>query len=69
MKTAKYRKRCFDQIEGVVAENKALTVEVDRLRSEVEKEVKERVAQEERVPDLTRRLADKDSEKRSKSNF
>ena len=69
MKTAKYRKRCFDQIEGVVAENKALTAEVDRLRSEVEKEVKERVAQEERVPDLTRRLADKDSEKRSKSNF
>jgi len=22
MKTAKYRKRCFDQIEGIVAENK-----------------------------------------------
>jgi hypothetical protein len=35
MKTAKYRKRCFDQIEGIVAENKALTAEVDRLRSEV----------------------------------
>ena len=34
MKTAKYRKRCFDQIEGIVAENKALTVEVDCLRSE-----------------------------------
>jgi len=32
MKTAKYRKRCFDQIEGIVAENKALAVEVDRLR-------------------------------------
>jgi len=31
MKTAKYRKRCFDQIKGVIAENKALTVEVDRL--------------------------------------
>jgi len=36
MKTAKYRKRCFDQIEGIMAENKALTVEVDRLRSETE---------------------------------
>ena len=35
MKTAKYRKRCFDQIEGIVAENKALSAEVDRLRSEV----------------------------------
>ena len=69
MKTAKYRKRCFDQIEGVVTENKALTVEVDRLRSEAEREAKEKVAQEERVLDLTRRLADKDHEKRSKSSF
>jgi regulator of replication initiation timing len=41
MKTAKYRKRCFDQIEGIVAENKALTVEVDRLRSEVGEKVAE----------------------------
>ena len=66
---AKYRKWSFDQIEGVVTENKALTVEVDRLRSEAEKEAKEKVAQEERVLDLTRRLADKDREKRSKSSF
>ena len=27
MKTVKYRKRCFDQIEGIVAENKALATE------------------------------------------
>jgi hypothetical protein len=32
MKTAKYRKRCFDQIEGIVAENMALTSELDRHR-------------------------------------
>jgi hypothetical protein len=69
MKTAKYRKRCFDQIEGVVAENKILTAEVDRLRSEDEKEAKEKAAQEERMLDLTRRLADKDREKRSKSSL
>jgi regulator of replication initiation timing len=69
MKMAKYRKWSFDQIEGVVTENKALTVEVDRLRSEAEKEAKEKVAQEERVLDLTRRLADKDREKRSMSSF
>ena len=69
MKTAKYQKRCFDQIEGVVVENKALTVEVDRLRLEAEREAKEKVAQKERVLDLTRRLADKDREKRSKSSF
>jgi regulator of replication initiation timing len=69
MKTAKYRKRCFDQIEGMVAENKVLTAEVDRLRSEAEREAKEKAAQEERVLDLTQRLADKDREKRSKSSF
>ena len=69
MKTAKYRKRCFDQIEGVVAENLALTAEVERLWSEAEKEAKEKAAQEELVLDLTRRLADKDREKRSKSSF
>jgi hypothetical protein len=69
MKMAKYRKRCFDQIEGVVVENKALTVEVNRLRLEDEREAKEKAAQEERVLDLTRRLAEKDREKRSKSNF
>ena len=58
MKTAKYRKRCFDQIEGIVAENKALTAEVDRLRSEVVEKMAEMSAQEERRLELTRRLAD-----------
>jgi regulator of replication initiation timing len=58
MKTAKYRKRCFDQIEDIVAENKALTTEVDRLRSEVGEKVAEMSTQEERCLELTRRLAD-----------
>jgi regulator of replication initiation timing len=58
MKTAKYRKRCFDQIEGIMAENKALSTEVDRLRSEVGEKVAEMSAQEERRLELTRRLAD-----------
>jgi hypothetical protein len=31
MKTAKYQKRCFDQIQGISEDNKALTAEVDRL--------------------------------------
>ena len=57
MKTAKYQKRCFDQIEGVVAENKALAAEVDRLRSEVGEKVAEMNAQEEHRLELTRRLA------------
>jgi regulator of replication initiation timing len=67
METAKYRKRCFDQIEGIVSENKALTVEVDRLRSKAEEKAAEKAAQEERLLDLNRRLADKDREKKGKS--
>ena len=58
MKTAKYRKRCFDQIEGIVAENKALTAEVDQLRLEVGEKVAEMNAQEEHRLELTHRLAD-----------
>ena len=58
MKTAKYRKRCFDQIEGVVAENKALAAEVDRLCAEVGEKVVEMSAEKERRLDLARRLAD-----------
>jgi hypothetical protein len=69
MKMTKYRKRCFDQIEGVVAENKSVTSEVDRLRLEAEKEAKDRAAQEEWMLDLTRRLADKDRKKRGESGY
>jgi regulator of replication initiation timing len=58
MKTAKYRKWCFDQIEGVMAENKALAAEVDRLRAEVGEKVVEMSAEKERRLDLARRLAD-----------
>jgi len=57
MKTAKYRKRCFDQIEGIVAENKALC----------EEKTTEMSAQEERLLDLNRWLADKDRERRGQS--
>jgi len=57
MKTTKYRKRCFDQIEGIVAENKALSAEVDRLRSEAEEKTAEMSAQEVRLLNLNRRLA------------
>jgi len=54
MKMAKYRKRYFDQIEGVMAKNKALTGEVDRLQMEVEKASKDKSAQEEQMPNLSR---------------
>jgi len=64
---AKYRKRCFDQIEWIVAENKALSVEVDRLQSEAEEKTAETCAQEERLLDLNWRLADKDQERKCQS--
>jgi len=50
-----------------VAENKALSVEVDRLRSEAEEKTAEMGAQEEHRLDLNRRLADKDRERRGQS--
>ena len=36
MKTAKYRKRCFDQIEGITTNNKELVAEVEHLRHQLE---------------------------------
>jgi hypothetical protein len=67
MKTVKYRKRCFVQIEGVLVENKALTSKVDRLRSEVERTSNDRATQEEQVADLSRHLAEKNKEKIGKT--
>jgi regulator of replication initiation timing len=42
MKTAKYRKRCFDQIDPTFNENKELAAEVDRLREKLEATKKEK---------------------------
>jgi regulator of replication initiation timing len=36
VKTAKYHKWCFDQIQGISEDNKELTAEVDRLRKRLE---------------------------------
>ena len=69
MKTVKYRKRCFDQIEGIVAENKALSAEVDRFRSEAGEKTVEMSAQEEHLLDLNRRLADQDRQRRRQSRI
>jgi len=69
MKTAKYRKRCFDQIESIMAENKALSAEVDLLRSEAGEKTAEMSAQEGRLLDLNRRLADQDRQRRGQSRI
>ena len=46
MKTARYRKKCFDQIEGITASNKELTAEVECLRHQLEATNHERTEQE-----------------------
>ena len=49
MKTARYHKKCFDQIEGIVA-NKELTAKVDRLHQRLEATDHEKTVQEEPEP-------------------
>jgi ribonuclease BN (tRNA processing enzyme) len=66
MKTAKYHKWCFDQIVGVMAENKSLTTEVDRLRSKLENGKSERAAWEEQQIDISRQLIEKERERSGK---
>jgi hypothetical protein len=36
VKTTKYHKRCFDQIQGISEDNKELTADVDQLRKLLE---------------------------------
>jgi hypothetical protein len=43
VKTAKYHKRCFDQIQGIAEDNKELTAEVDWLRKLLETAEKDQV--------------------------
>jgi len=46
MKTTRYHKKCFDQIEGIAANNKELTAEVDHLRQRLEATNHEKTVQE-----------------------
>jgi outer membrane murein-binding lipoprotein Lpp len=41
VKTTKYRKWCFDQIQGISKDNKELTAKVDQLRKRLETAEKE----------------------------
>ena len=69
MKTAKYRKRCFDQIEGITANNRELAAEVERLRRQLEAADQERTEQEAQNQNLVGQLNDKEREKTSKLSF
>ena len=60
MKTAKYRKKCFDQIEGITASNKELADEVERLRHQLEAADQERTEQEAQNQNLVVHLSNKE---------
>ena len=66
MKTAKYQKRCFDQIEGIMATNKELMAEVERLRRQLEAVDQERTEREAQNQNLVGQLNSKEREITSK---
>jgi len=66
MKTARYRKKCFDQIEGITASNKELAAEVERLRHQLEATNHERTEQEAQNQNLVVQLSNKEQERTSK---
>ena len=66
MKTTRYRKKCFDQIEGIVANNKELTAEVDRLRQRLEAADHEKTVQDSQNQNLVIQLSKKERERTSK---
>ena len=66
MKTARYRKKCFDQIEGIAASNKELTAEVDRLLQRLEAANHEKTVQESQNQNLVVQLSNKEQERTSK---
>ena len=65
MKTAKYRKKCFDQIEGITASNRELAAEVERLHHQLEATDQERMKQEAQNQNLVVQLSNKEQEKTS----
>ena len=66
MKTTRYHKKCFDQIEGITASNKELTVEVERLCHQLEAANHERTEQEAQNQNLVIQLSNKEQERTSK---
>ena len=65
MKTARYQKRCFDQIEGITANKRELVAEVERLRRQLEAADRERTEQDAKNQNLVVQLSNKEQEKRS----
>ena len=66
MKTARYRKRCFDQIEGITANNKELVAEVEHLRRQLQTADQKSTELETQNQNLVGQLNNKEQEKLSK---
>jgi len=66
MKTVRYHKKCFDQIEGITASNKELMAEMERLRHQLEAANHERMEQESQNQNLVVQLSNKEQERTSK---
>ena len=69
MKTAKYRKRCFNQIEGITANNRELAAKVERLHHQLEATDQERTEQKAQNQNLVGQLNDKEREKQVSCHF
>ena len=66
MKTTRYRKKCFDQIDGIVANNKELTAEVNRLCQRLEATDHAKTVQDSKNQNLVIQLSKKEWERTSK---
>ena len=60
MKTARNRKKCFDQIKGIIASNRELAAEVERLHRQLEAADQERMEQEAQNQNLVVQLSNKE---------
>jgi regulator of replication initiation timing len=63
VKTTKYHKWCFDQIQGISEDNKELTAEVDRLRKLLETAEKDQVEIESQRLNAILQLGQKEQER------
>jgi regulator of replication initiation timing len=63
VKTTKYHKWCFDQIQGISEDNKELTAEVDRLRKLLETAEKDQVEIESQRLNAILQLGQKERER------
>jgi cell division septum initiation protein DivIVA len=66
VKTKKYCKRCFDQIEPTFNENKELAAEVDRLREKLKADEKEKAELETFQNNAIIQLSQKERERTGK---